>query len=456
MILKQLKELFQIEIAQSRLKAEIKQRTKDVPNQLSFTKQDVYDWLEAENITFGIKKEAIRRFYKKQGKLKKPLTIAQGLPPKDGKDGSIAFLFSDTKETSGIRHFSDVMKIPTVKSGQKLAEITLPTKGKDGKDIFGNVLRARRGRPIYMRAGQNVTFDEEEQTFYATTDGQISVTDKNISVYPVYEVDGDLSMKTGHLDFIGTIIIHGDVPSGYTVNAQGDVRIHGIVEAATIKAKGSVFVEEGLAGLQTGTIQAGENVHIGYVNQGIIQAGASVYVKQSIIHSEIKAGKCIYCQHGNIIGGEIEAGEAIEAYQIGNRLQTETSISVGIDLSLQKEKSNLMEQKKDLQNTLEKLELIGRKLKRQPPSLKIEETLRRQRQSITKTRDEIRIVQGKLAEIEEYLSKKKTPKIIIKDKIYPNVNLIFDRYQYKIKTVYESIKITHQQNEMIREPLRDG
>src|SRR5699024_4459278 len=222
-------------------------------------------------------------------------------------------------------------RIPSVKANQKLATITLPTKGEEGINVLGQKLKAQHGKPIQINAGINVIFNEDDLSFYSSIDGQVSITERDIKVHPVYEVNESLAMKTGNIDFVGSIIIKGDVTTGYTVKAKGDIKIFGIVEAATIISGGSVFVAEGLAGLQKGTIKAEENIHIGYINQGIVHANDSVYVENSIIHSEITANKQVFCQKGNIIGGSLSAGQLIEAKDIGNRLSTKTHITLGIN-----------------------------------------------------------------------------------------------------------------------------
>src|SRR5690625_3560288 len=230
------------------------------------------------------------------------------------------------------------MKIPTVNKGEKLATISLPTKGIDGMNVYGTVLRARPGKPVRIKAGKDVTYNSKDQTFYAESEGQLNVTNRFIQIDDVYTVDETLSMKTGNLDFVGSIVIRGDVPTGYRVKAAGDIKIHGIVEAATVISGGSIYISEGLSGLQKGYLKADKDIHIGYINQGIAEAGQSIYVENSIIHSECTAKDQILCQHGNIIGGSLSVGQSIEANDIGNRLSTETAINLGLDKDINDEK----------------------------------------------------------------------------------------------------------------------
>src|SRR5699024_6610991 len=157
---------------------------------------------------------------------------------------------------------------------------------------------------------------------------------RRIHVLDVYEVNESISMKIGNIDFPGSVIIRGDVPTGFTVKAAGDVKVFGLVEAATIIAEGTVTISEGIAGLRIGRIEAGEDVQIGYINQGIIRARKNILVENSVMHSECTAENDFVCNRGNIVGGIISAGGAIKANNIGNRMNTKTSLSFGMDFKM--------------------------------------------------------------------------------------------------------------------------
>lgn len=81
------------------------------------------------------------------------------------------------------------------------------------------------------------------------------------------------------------------------------MKVFGIVEGAEISAGGSVFVSEGIAGLQKGFVVAQEDVHAGYINQGNTEAGRDLFVENSILHSHCVAKNDMRCQKGNIVGG---------------------------------------------------------------------------------------------------------------------------------------------------------
>lgn len=456
--MKELKDFFNVVIANDRMSAEIHCEIFPKKKDLTFNEESVYQFLKDYNVVYGIDQNLVQKFAKNKLSFKDfPLTIAKGIPAKNGKDGTITYEFnySSEIERGSNWNFREVMRIPSVTKNQKLATITLPTKGQDGMNVQGKIVKAKPGRPVNTKAGKNVQYKEENLSFYSTIEGQVSITDRRIMVHPLYEVNETLSMKTGNLDFIGSIIIKGDVPTGYTVKAKGDIKIFGIVEAATIIAGGSIYVSEGLAGLQKGIIKAEENIHIGYINQGIAQAKNSIYVENSIIHSEITARNEIVCQRGNIIGGSLSAGKLIEAKDIGNRLSTKTNINLGVNKAVDEEIAKLETTKKELTSTLEKLTMLGKRLKNRKLDAKTRITLLRQRNSQLKTVEKIKEIDDKLAQMNAFLGSEKEATLVVRNNIYPNVIIAFGKYKHKIDRMYSFIQANLDQNEISIRPLRE-
>src|SRR5699024_7621487 len=63
-----------------------------------------------------------------------PIIIAEGTPAEAGVDGSIHYTydFTTTVDRSEGFNFREVMRIPTVQAGDKIAEIIPPTTGEVG------------------------------------------------------------------------------------------------------------------------------------------------------------------------------------------------------------------------------------------------------------------------------------------------------------------------------------
>lgn len=456
--MKNLNELFTVTVSRDQLTAEVDYIGKDSEElkQLQLTREQFKQFLEERKVTFGIIENNVTKIIEEKKPAIFPLKIAEGVDREDGIDGTIEYMLDLNPEVDRSENwdFRDVMKIPTVQKGDKLAVITPPTKGKNGTSVRGKPILAKPGKPYRMRAGKNVSFNKENNTFYAEETGQIHVGYNVIHVHTVHEVIGDVSMKTGNIDFVGTVVIRGNVPTGFTIKAQGDIKIFGIVEAATIIANGSVYISEGIAGLKAGSIEAGDNVHIGYVNQAKIRAGNSIFVENSIFHSECVAANDIICQRGNIVGGSSSAGKVISVKDLGNRMHTHTYVSFGYDQKIYKELTALEEEKKQLKENVKKIELLQSKLEKSPQEdqSKTRITLLRLKNSFNKTQEKIIEIDEQISRTNAKLGDIDIASLAVKGTMYPNVIVSFGKYQRTINREYDHVKVRIDDNEIVITP----
>lgn len=305
-----------------------------------------------------------------------------------------------------------------------------------------------------LRPGKNIVYHEESQTYFAAEDGQISYTGRKIQVLPVYHVNETLSLKTGNLDFVGTIIIHGDVPSGFKVKALGDVKVFGLVEAAEVTAGGSIYISEGISGQGKGILRARENLQIGYINQGNVFVGNDLYVENSILHSYCEVEGHVYSQRGNIIGGKLLAGKSIEAKDIGNRLSTKTEIALGVNKAMLEKESSLNNRKNELEEMIKKLSLLGKKLEEQINSNpKVKVHLLRQKHSLSVATEELEEVKDELSRLNEKIVNLSKAELIVRNYIYQNSIVSFGKYQRIVKNNYHYVKMYLDDKEIVLEGM---
>ncbi len=428
-------------------------------NELVLDRNEIIRFLHDHKITVGIVESAVDMLLSNNSSDIFPIMIAKGVFPVDGSDGEINYEFNlDNNKSSRASNwnFRDVMRIPSVKEGQRLATITLPTAGINGSDVYGKPIQARPGKASRLKLGENVLFSEEDLSYYATIEGQINITERFIQVYNVFEVNEDLSMKQGNLDFVGSIVIKGDVPSGYTVKAKGDISIFGMVEAATIIAEGSVYISEGLSGLKKGFINAGENLRIGYINQGTVYAGKNIYAENSILHSNITAKQQVFCQRGNIIGGSISAGKLVEAKDIGNRLGTMTEIIFGVNKTIADRERKLIAKKEELHATLSNLKTIERKMMDQGnlESAKAKLTLLRIKNSYDKATGQLQEAEETLEKLTAEIGSEHESLLLIRGHVYPNVTVTFGRFKRKIERIQQYINMKLENNEIVIQNIK--
>lgn len=453
--MKNLREIFYFDITEDRLTAHLCYNIENMDKlkDLSISEANITEFLKENKITYGVKYDQIKELVQHLSPEQFPIVIAEGTEKIDGEDGQIIYesdMSTEVDRSEGW-DFREVMKIPTVQKGDTLARIIPPTEGKDGRTVFNTVIQAKRGEPVKIRAGQNVIYDEKDLTFYATSDGQVSVSANRINIHSLYEVREDISLKVGNIDFIGSVHIHGDVPSGFTIKAVGDIKIFGLVEAAKIEAGGSVFISEGIAGLKTGKIEAGENVYIGYVNQGRITAGNSIVVDNSILHSDCTAMNDIVCQRGNVIGGVLSAGRTIKVNNAGNRMNSDTILSFDRGKKLEQELQKLESEKKTMEENIKKIRFLMNKIENSlkgNEDAKTRATLIKLKSSHKKSSEQLESIKDRLFQINHNLGETQQSYVQVKGTIYPNVTIGFGKYKRKITSEYHHVLIKLNKNEI--------
>ena len=190
----------------------------------------------------------------------------------------------------------------------------------------------------------------------ADTEGQVIVKDGKISVQSIYEINGDVNLSTGNIEFVGTVIIKGDVKDGFKVNAGEDIIVNGVVEGADLKAGGNIVVNGGVSGNDKAHIICKGNAEIKYIRNATVQVGGNLSLSQAIMHSKVSCeGKIVISgQKGTIVGGQTIAGLEIEAALIGSNFGTQTELIVGEMVGLREELQRMETEIKELTLNMDK------------------------------------------------------------------------------------------------------
>ncbi|WP_210363843.1 FapA family protein [Bacillus sp. REN3] len=449
--------VFEIKLARNRLEAELDLRQGEGDAAISM--DDLAELLAEQKIVHGVKTEVLKQVAADPASIAFPVVIAEGVAPQNGSD---AYLRNEIKEMDapGTEHFNFrvVMRIPSVKQGQLLATVVLEGHGENGVDVTGQPIMAKPGRPLRVRAGKNVV--QKEGRFYAAVDGEVSITKRTISVNPVFEVKGDLDLKTGNIDFVGNITIHGNVPSGYELKAGGDIRINGMVEAAILEAEGNIIVDGGIAGGMKGKVLAGGNIQANYLNQASVRAGQDLYIKTSILHSSVNAGGNVDCRYGKIIGGTLTAGRIILVKDLGNELFTKTELAVGWDPALEKREQDTLKSLVAVDENIRKLASIESKLSeiaKLQGRLNAEQKQMLHKQQVTRLDLEKQAAEMKreLETLHAEKIEKQNSTLWVFGKAFPNVKVYFGKYAFMTNKMYEKVIFSLEHGEVNVNPA-DG
>jgi uncharacterized protein len=413
-------------------------------------------WINSKGIKQGILSEVIHEIAENIVTFHSPVEIAKGILPVHGEPARLipaaeARSLINNPENEKV-DFKRLFTIPTVTFGQLIARKREASDGTPGITVFGEPIPAKRGKDVKVKNGENSVFNEENLGVYAAASGEVSYRSNCVNVYPVYKVDGDLSLKTGHIDFVGNVHVTGDVPSGFKINAQGDVRIEGVVEAAEIVAAGNIVVGGGVLGQGKGSIRCGGNFTSLYINQGNIMAGENIEAAQSILHSYCEAGKNIICisGKGNIAGGTCIAENVITANEIGNETYSKTLIYMKLQEPQPNKTFSGDGKIKELQLNLEKLQQLKDALIRQAGN-----SNRLDQATVSKIDNTIDQTSAKLSEL--YIEKTNfaikdqinSSHVIIKGTLHPNVEISIGKYKRRVQSPFQSAKVYMEEKEII-------
>ncbi len=222
-----------------------------------------------------------------------------------------------------------------VKREQLLATIVAPQKGKNGRDVRGQIIRARKPKLPKIRLGCNVRVDEGSSTYYSEIDGRIRWHRNFLSVDERFEIEGDVGLDTGNISHSGSVIVHRDVLEGARLEAIGDIEVFGVVESAHVQTGGSLVVHGGITGAVGSHIIAAGGVSALYIIDANVQAGEDVVVDREIVQSTVQTRGAIYMPRGRVVGGQLVALGGIDVGQVGSAASVPTEVIAGEDYCLE-------------------------------------------------------------------------------------------------------------------------
>ncbi|MCY6353945.1 DUF342 domain-containing protein [Clostridium sp. ZS2-4] len=223
-----------------------------------YTSQEIKEELTTNGINSGIIEENIEKCTNMENIGE--LLIAQGEETIHGTDDIIKITFKTESETKALKEddhgkidYKCIGYVKTVQDGEVLAERYEGKQGKDGVDVKGVLKKYKPGKKITIQAGEGCEF-KDPNTIVATIEGKPSVKGQLFCVHQVHEVKSDVDIKTGNIEFVGDIIVSGNVKEGMQISAGHDLFINKNVECAKISSKGDLEI---LGNIINSTISSG-------------------------------------------------------------------------------------------------------------------------------------------------------------------------------------------------------
>ncbi len=320
------------------------------------SEKDIDEWLRHYNILASVGekfiKEQLEAIDVSAMKVHRIL-IAQGKAPVNGHEEYFTPLISIEKKAGEIKSdgridFKETGSIIQITKGQEILLRHGEVKQVDGYDINGDKIAADIIAPNGFKRGENIVQSgHDENIFISALDGCLDVNRKVVSVLPIAIISGDVAYDSGNIDFNGSVHIKGSVLSGFTVKAKGDVIIEKNVDDGLIEATGDITVKMGVTGKGSSKLIAGGSVIAKYLLNAKVEATKDIIVEDSIINSDVFSNDkiVVVAKHGKIIGSRASALYDIIVNVSGAINETETTLSVGRNLFIERE---LAEVQKDV------------------------------------------------------------------------------------------------------------
>lgn len=230
------------------------------------------------------------------------------------------------KEYGRVDHLSRDY-VHNVVAGEVLAEwIAVPEEEEGAHDprfLFEN-----KSFPI----GPNCLIDPQSpDRLLAAVNGYAYYdSDRNIAVKTLLNIRRDVDYATGNISFVGDIVVHGAVRSGFAVKARNILAL-GPVEGAVVEATESIRIDAGIKGDNRAKIRAGGSIKVQFCENALVSAGKNVLIEGSAMHCKMFAGNSLAVKE-KLIGGETTCRRMVHVGgQLGGGLSTITTIVLGYD-----------------------------------------------------------------------------------------------------------------------------
>lgn len=431
---------------------------------MSISPEFIENYLRENGIRSGLCHEAIAALaYDVQYGTQ--VVVARGKQPVKGRDGMYRFLVAleDMKakpkiNDDGSVDYHNSLKLAMVEEGQVFAVYEPPTSGEYGYTVFSEMLQPVKGRPLPPLRGRGFSVSEDGTQYTANFAGRIYKENERIMIQNIYVVKGDLDISQGNIVFNGDVEIRGDVRSGFSVEAQGDVFIGGHVGASRIKAGRNVTIRKGVQGRGKCEITAGGDVACSFLERCIIRAQGNVYA-DSILNSIIVARKQVLVQSrlGVIVGGEVTGMQGIYAKEAGCDVGLQTDLRIGADIELMRRRNHLQREQKKV---LDEIDLLDK-------NLKVFESLEPQKRNKETESMRMKILRAKVLKqtqskqldeeivqiTQETETANRDSEVVVSGIAYPGVHVYMGREGYAVKEACKAVRFRLQGTKMAAEGI---
>lgn len=392
-------------------------------------------------------------------------TIAEAIPPKEGKDGWIKFFFPRAQRVvlkeDGSADFRNINKYVHVKDGEKLCTMFEGIPGEQGIDVLGQPIYPRQIEKPTIVVGRNVTSSTIEdpenpglqlKEFYATLSGAVFSTDNSLTVSPELSIDTNVGLGTGNINFDGTIRVKGTIEEGANVICNGSLYVDGNVETYDLVVAEDLEVKGGIKAKAKGFIRVKGDLKAKFIENTSIEIDGDCIVENFILNSKVYVlGNLLLSgDSSSLVGSEVQAYKGVSVASLGSQAMLDTTVEVGFHFKNDKffnEGSNRLAQ---LERDVETL---------QPEIQKIKEAVQRARGKLDDAKKarfkeifdgyaakakSLELLKAKIEELKTARYNSEPVKVVVRNTGYPGATIKYRRQIEKLSKQQTSFMMQFQ------------
>lgn len=427
---------------------------------LDVTEDKAFDAIRAKGISFGLQEDVVEDAVKNK-RYGENICIARWQPPVDGKDGSIEYCFKrettfkPVEDENGNVDYKNLGLVRNIYRGTQIAKITMPTEGEPGTDIMGKQVKQKLGVAASFTVGKGTELVNDGTEIIASVDGNLTYSGGAFNIEESLLIRGDVDVSSGNIDFIGDIVVKGNVMEGFAVTSKKNITIQGTVTNGTVTADGNITVK--LGSINSTLHSEKGNIKLDFCENSKLYAAGNVEAS-AFVGGEVFAGKCITASgKGILMGGKYTALENVTASVIGSESYAKTMVTLGNNAVLTEEMEGHHHKIAEMEDKLDQLGKIITALNEMAKVSKL--TPEREQMKVEAMRSrfqiqgEIKRLNARIAEIETTLERKQILSISCKKAFYPGVTLRINSCVYQVNVMTPHSKATIGDGEIVMVPL---
>lgn len=408
----------------------------------NLSRQDIMSSLKNEGIVMGIDETAVSSILEGKAGGDKPVLIAKGVAPQDGKDGWYEYFFEIKPERTpkllpdGSVDYQNIEWFEVVEENQKIAFYHDAEQGNVGFTVTGRILPAHRGKEQNMLRGHGFRLSPDGKTYVAAMNGRIELRGNQLLISRLFIFD-DITLATGNVDVDGSVYIRGNVGSRTSIKATEDIVVDGFIESAYLECGGNIFLKKGMNAAGDGSLKAAGDIMGRFFEAVKVEAGGEIRANYCM-NSELRTdGRLIISgEKGALVGGKICAVQGISVYYVGNRSAVPTSIRIGMDEKAHRKKfrleNDISEVRKELTVFRDAYAEIQRKYS---PEVRNSMDMYLKVESAIYTKEkELEKLEAEKARFEESRKAAKEASVIIRGRLYEGVEFEINELKWKSKS----------------------